>query len=487
MSLKLIVDEFLASLNSSAVEQNSTQFPDRLIESIIPGYRSLHRFILQSLNFDITIIFPVLAAVWTAWKGFRFIYSWAQIFIARIQIAKSDVIHPAFLEWMASQPAFSSCQVLIAETNYQTRDAVTVGDGHLPNFSHQQFRTPPKYSLGYTIHHLWFEGRRFAVIRNQGELTNMRGDQRIDEKLTIECHGRSTQPIQHLLETVQKFKISNTEALLPVLVPKLSRRSPFFTLWEVSTMLRYRPKNSLALEKGILVGLIDDAADFLKNRTWYEQRGIPYQRGYLFYGPPGNGKSSFAFYLATTFGLNIYVINLGSQNLTDDDLTELFSALSDRCVVLLEDVDCAGRTRHPPVEEEKNEKPGISLSGLLNTINGIGAKEGRILIVTTNEPQKLDDALLRPGRIDRKYEFRNPTSEHIERLFLLMYATIEYPSEQALDGLKGYAKQFASRVPEGKYSFAELQGFMLQYKEKPAEACANVMKWIESEGRVFGA
>ena len=78
-------------------------------------------------------------------------------------------------------------------------------------------------------------------------------------------------------------------------------------------------------------------------------------------------------------------------------------------------------------QASSNRQPGtgISLSGLLNAIDGVATHEGRVLIMTTNHPEKLDAALVRPGRVDRRVEFKLAKKEQIRELFLRMYAGTE--------------------------------------------------------------
>ena len=135
----------------------------------------------------------------------------------------------------------------------------------------------------------------------------------------------------------------------------------------------------------------------------------------------------------------------------------LFSSLPRRCVVLLEDIDSAGLIKRQE-EGEKSAKPaddaaakigaelskalkdasenngkgkknkGISLSGLLNAIDGVASHEGRVLVMTTNCPEKLDEALIRPGRIDIKVGFTMATRSQISELFTRMYSPDDSPS-----------------------------------------------------------
>ncbi|KAK0706296.1 P-loop containing nucleoside triphosphate hydrolase protein, partial [Lasiosphaeria miniovina] len=123
---------------------------------------------------------------------------------------------------------------------------------------------------------------------------------------------------------------------------------------------------------------------------WYSDRGIPYRRGYLFHGPPGTGKTSFAVAIASQFYLPIYTYNLKDSGLTDEKLGKLIRRSPSRCLIVFDDIDVIG------------DKPGVSLPGLLTAIDGPSSHEGHILIMTTNIPDGLNDALVRPERIDRK-------------------------------------------------------------------------------------
>jgi mitochondrial chaperone BCS1 len=123
------------------------------------------------------------------------------------------------------------------------------------------------------------------------------------------------------------------------------------------------------------------------------------------YGPPGTGKSSLSLSIAGDCDLDIYIISV--TGLDDNSLRELFAELPARCVVLLEDIDAATATHSrqrdatPTKDNGKfgNEKSGeeLSISALLNAIDGVGSQEGRLLIMTINYLEHLDAALIRPG------------------------------------------------------------------------------------------
>ena len=80
---------------------------------------------------------------------------------------------------------------------------------------------------------------------------------------------------------------------------------------------------------------------YLNTANWYKAREVPYRRGYLFYHPPGTGKTSLTLVLASKLKLNLYIVNLGTGGVvTDEILGQLFQALPRKCIVLLEDIYC---------------------------------------------------------------------------------------------------------------------------------------------------
>lgn len=118
----------------------------------------------------------------------------------------------------------------------------------------------------------------------------------------------------------------------------------------------------------------------------------------MLYGPPGTRKSSFSLSVAGELDLDIYIISVPGVN--DEMFKDLFTKLPQRCVVLLEDIDAVGT-----VNNSSRPKEPVSMSGLLNTLDGVASQDGRVLIMTTNHVEKLDEALIRPGRIEGKPSF----------------------------------------------------------------------------------
>jgi chaperone BCS1 len=134
-------------------------------------------------------------------------------------------------------------------------------------------------------------------------------------------------------------------------------------------------------------------------------------------------------------------------------------------LLLIEDVDCVFKS-----ERATTEQTGVTLSGLLNALDGVSSREGRVLFLTTNHPDRLDPALIRPGRVDRKLELGHATGDQARRLFLWFYQGCGLtPSRRA-----ELADLFATQVPRGKICMAAIQEHLLRHRDEPEAAAHEV-------------
>lgn len=139
---------------------------------------------------------------------------------------------------------------------------------------------------------------------------------------------------------------------------------------------------------------VDTLRMWLSKGEWYKERGIPWRRGILFKGPPGTGKSSLARAIAESLDLKMYVFHLSTMS--DQEFVEAWDSVASRSMVLFEDFDTVFNLR-----ESQTTHGALTFECVLNKLSGVGTKNGLVLIVTTNHPEKIDDALInRPGRID---------------------------------------------------------------------------------------
>jgi len=158
---------------------------------------------------------------------------------------------------------------------------------------------------------------------------------------------------------------------------------------------------------------INDVEHFIKNEDYYNQKGIPYKRGYLLHGPPGTGKTSIIKAIANTFGFDVYCINMDEIK-TSSDITSIFrgiNSVNNYHIICFEDIDRSniftgdiGRDYYG--FNQTNKIKNECLRTLLNELDGIVEGNKRIIIFTANDETKISaiDALCRPGRIDKKVE-----------------------------------------------------------------------------------
>ncbi|KAK5732898.1 Complex III assembly protein translocase and chaperone [Elasticomyces elasticus] len=230
--------------------------------------------------------------------------------------------------------------------------------------------------------------------------------------------------------------------------------------WQASGQpKRRRPFDSVVLEKGLADSVLSDVHEFLDARTWYLDRGIPYRRGYLLYGPPGTGKTSFCQALAGELDFNIAMLSLSQRGLTDDLLNHLLLNVPPRTLVLLEDADAAFSNRRQ-TESDGYSGANVTYSGLLNALDGVASAEERMIFMTTNHIDRLDDALIRPGRVDMTVHLDNATEWQMEKLWDRFYAEQDVSGE----GKRRFLARATSAGLPGNVSTAALQGLFLYNK-----------------------
>ena len=197
------------------------------------------------------------------------------------------------------------------------------------------------------------------------------------------------------------------------------------TEWKISgDPRRKRPLESVILDRGVKERIVDDVKEFLRSRQWYVDRGIPYRRGYLLYGLPGSGKSSFIQALAGELDFGIALVNLSERGVTDDRLQALMTSLPARTLLLLEDADAAFMNRRQ-VESDGYSGATVTFSGLLNALDGVAAGEERIAFLTTNHIDRLDPALIRPGRVDMTVRIGEATRYQAAEMWDRFYGDID--------------------------------------------------------------
>lgn len=272
------------------------------------------------------------------------------------------------------------------------------------------------------------------------------------ESVTLTAFGNNKQIYFDILEEARQLALQATEGKTLMYTAMGSEWRPF------GHPRRRRPTTSVVLDRGITNRIISDCNDFIENSLWYTQRGIPYRRGYLLYGPPGCGKSSFITALAGKLEYGICLLNLSERGLTDDRLNHLLNVAPEQTIILLEDIDAAFVSRESTLQQ-KSAYDGlnrITFSGLLNCLDGVASTEARIVFMTTNYIDRLDPALIRPGRIDVKEYIGYCSQYQLEEMFKQFFGASE----------SSIAQEFAQKVIDSSKSVspAQIQGFFMKHK-----------------------
>jgi len=387
---------------------------------------------------------------WRAWEWIK------SRFVFEVDILDREAAFDWIDQWLAahqySQQRARWLSVRVRAVDYADRQADPLGD-HRPRI---MFTPAPG------THMLFYRGRLVILHRQRPEpdkTTQQQTSVRESFSLTIFTRDRSI--VRQLIEDARDIAMPAGDARLTVY-------RNHYTSWTQQLQRFPRPPESVVLPAGVMESLIGDCRRFLEDRTWYLQRGVPYRRGFLLHGPPGTGKSSAVVAIASSLKMDIAVLNLGDSSLGDNDVSELLSELPVNALLLIEDIDCIFVQRD--ATDEKNNR--MTFSGLLNAIDGVAASEGRLLFATTNHRERLDPALIRPGRIDRQLEIGFASSEQIRRIFLRFYPDAE-PS---------LADYFAETVPAGRIAMSAIQALLIEHANSADDACAALDDWLPDQG-----
>lgn len=318
-------------------------------------------------------------------------------------------------------------------------------------------------------HWLWHAGRPFMVYFHRNE--DPKGSsRRRTESLTFHTIGRRQAFLKRFVKDIVDCHVKN-----------VGMRSSLFVFDDGWMRVEgYAPRllESVVLKPGEKDQLIRDIEKFRNSRQRYRQLGVPYHRGYLLYGPPGTGKTSLVSAMAARFEMHIYAINLSIFN--DRTLTTAINDVPPNAVILFEDIDCmkSGRARITPGEvsgkhvanscEDKKEEMaalGVTLSGLLNVIDGFSAPENVLFVMTSNVIESLDPALLRPGRVDYKlYMGRADDRQKIELYKRFFPEAAEVEAELFVE------------IHRSAETMAEFQGLLLRLEQDCTELDELVFK-----------
>lgn len=217
--------------------------------------------------------------------------------------------------------------------------------------------------------------------------------------------------------------------------------------WTKLNKLPIRNMDTIYLDSKIKDNIIEDVQNFLEEEDVYSLYGIPYKKTYLLEGVPGTGKTSLIFAIASMLKMNIAIINFG-PDMDDAVFMKAISYMPSNSILLMEDVDSVFNERDTLVHSP------ITFSALLNTLDGVARRHKLITFITTNHIERLDEALLRPGRIDKIFNFSYASENQIKEMFLKFR-----PNDKDKFDL------FYSKIKNNNYTTAVLQKFFFMNRK----------------------
>ncbi|KAI9468962.1 MAG: P-loop containing nucleoside triphosphate hydrolase protein [Benjaminiella poitrasii] len=229
--------------------------------------------------------------------------------------------------------------------------------------------------------------------------------------------------------------------------------------WRYDRFLPDRDLDSVHLCEGQKEYLLMDIQTFKNRSSWYKSRGIPHRRGYLFYGPPGSGKTSTIQAIANYLNYNLAILGSIVQS-SNENLSQLVRSLPTNSILVIEDID------HLFESTGMGETIGsITMSGILNILDGIQSQEGNMIFMTCNNINKITPALLRPGRIDVKLKFDYAAPVQVRQSFWRFMGLDDQESLPLVGEDKVtaemYAAEFEKLIPSSTVTTAEIQSFFI--------------------------
>ncbi|CAG8280081.1 unnamed protein product [Penicillium salamii] len=346
-----------------------------------------------------------------------------------VEISIKDDSYPWFLHWMTlyQQSQLSASKAAANSTGYMDRflQRLTPGMRHLSiqtqKLEHSNGAIHTHFSLvpGPGKHVLRYKNAFIFVNRMRESKSRDIQTGKPWETITLTTLYSQRHIFEDLFTEAHAYAAKSHEG-------KTTIYNSWGTEWKpFGNPRRKRPLESVILQEGVKERIVEDVNDFIESSSWYHDRGIPYRRGYLLYGPPGTGKSSFIQALAGELDYDIAILNLSERGLTDDRLNHLLTIVPSRTLVLLEDVDAAFSNRREQSDADGYRGANVTFSGLLNSLDGVASAEERIIFLTTNHVERLDEALVRPGRVDMTVRLGEVTRYQVGCLWDRFYADID--------------------------------------------------------------
>ncbi|KAF7547032.1 hypothetical protein G7Z17_g8012 [Cylindrodendrum hubeiense] len=526
----------------------------------------IYRQIGVQFGLDPSLLLTLLGVLWGLSKILNQVYGMFQVFNSRylmcaLYVGENDHIYSHLMNFLANQQNIAKDRYLMAQTVWKSAweeeeemaNALTLleaGDGDEEgepkylNFASQAARSSPRYVPAMGTTGFWHNGTYFRVNRKKESFMNTSGWSAMKdlEEIKISCFGRSIDPIKQLLADAKTMYYLDTRQKTTIYRPRAKESRRDGNLWHQVARRPVRPMRTVVLDSTEKHEILRDVNEYLHPGTPRCLQDISVTEEDL--------AALFTRLPRRCIVLLEDIDTAGLRREPDDDVEDDPKDDTKEKKDKAKDAKSSKKSKKKSKKETKEESEsesssdsdssedestrkkkkktrssrrhprrgmggilagdGISLSGLLNAIDGVASHEGRILIMTTNKPESLDEALIRPGRVDVQVGFKHASSGQAGELFHRMYeakrtklignasasgslkaspqpkvesnSTVKETEvlDVTTEELREISQEFGKLIPEGMFSPAEIQGFLLKRKKSPRKALNDASEWIEA-------